>query len=222
MQTHQKDPVRAIVGMHTARTSDDVVTYLGHKFVIFRDVFSPFIAPSGIVTRAAIGITDFSGKRVLEVGCGAGIFACMAALGGAAAVVATDINPRAVQNAQANAEATGVANRVSTRAGDMFSTLQRNEVFDLIYADLPLARKRPATPLERAFYSENLEELTTVAEEAHLHLSPRDGQVLLCLSNFEEQRALSDHLQNRYRPRIEIETRYPPWVTLHLYRLMLK
>jgi ribosomal protein L11 methyltransferase len=48
------------------------------------------------------------GERVLDYGCGSGILAIAAALFGAAAVAAVDIDPAAVQSAQANAQANGV------------------------------------------------------------------------------------------------------------------
>jgi len=48
------------------------------------------------------------GQRVLDYGCGSGILAIAAALFGASAVAAVDIDPAAVQSAQANAQANGV------------------------------------------------------------------------------------------------------------------
>jgi ribosomal protein L11 methyltransferase len=47
--------------------------------------------------------------RVLDYGCGSGILAIAAALHGAAAVTAVDIDPAAVQATRANAQANGVA-----------------------------------------------------------------------------------------------------------------
>jgi ribosomal protein L11 methyltransferase len=49
------------------------------------------------------------GRRVLDYGCGSGILAIAASLFGAAAVDAVDIDPAAVQAAQANARANGAA-----------------------------------------------------------------------------------------------------------------
>ena len=52
------------------------------------------------------------GQRVLDYGCGSGILAIAAARFGAAAIDAVDIDPAAVQAAQANARANGV--RINT------------------------------------------------------------------------------------------------------------
>lgn len=48
------------------------------------------------------------GKRVLDVGTGSGIVAIAAAMAGAASVIATDIDPRAIAAARANAALSGV------------------------------------------------------------------------------------------------------------------
>jgi ribosomal protein L11 methyltransferase len=60
-----------------------------------------------------------TGQRVLDYGCGSGILAIAAARFGAAQVDAVDIDPAAVQSAQANATANGVA--VSTGLPDAAS-----------------------------------------------------------------------------------------------------
>jgi ribosomal protein L11 methyltransferase len=55
--------------------------------------------------------TDQPWQRVLDYGCGSGVLAIAAALHGAAAIDAVDIDPIAVRTAQANARANGVALR---------------------------------------------------------------------------------------------------------------
>lgn len=58
-----------------------------------------------------------AGQRVLDYGCGSGILAIAAARFGAAVVDAVDIDPAAVQAAQANATANGV--RIATGAPEL-------------------------------------------------------------------------------------------------------
>ena len=55
--------------------------------------------------------------RVLDYGCGSGILAIGAALHGARAIDAVDIDPAAVQSTEANALANHVASRAALRAG---------------------------------------------------------------------------------------------------------
>ena len=52
------------------------------------------------------------GDRVLDVGCGSGVLAVVAALLGAASVRAVDVDPAALDATRANAAANGVADRV--------------------------------------------------------------------------------------------------------------
>lgn len=52
---------------------------------------------------------DLSGKRVLDYGCGSGILAIAAAKLGADSIVATDIDPQALQATQDNAQRNGLA-----------------------------------------------------------------------------------------------------------------
>jgi putative methylase len=51
---------------------------------------------------------DIRGKRVCDLGCGAGIFSCGATLLGAAQVRGIDLDPRAIEAARANAASAGV------------------------------------------------------------------------------------------------------------------
>ncbi|MFD0890084.1 methylase, partial [Streptosporangium algeriense] len=48
-------------------------------------------------------------------------------------VVATDVNPQATANTALNAARHGVADRVRSVTGDLFSGLGRDEVFDLVF-----------------------------------------------------------------------------------------
>jgi predicted nicotinamide N-methyase len=64
--------------------------------------------PSGVELARAVSATGWAGARVLELGCGLGLPAVAAALGGAR-VLATDRSPDALSFAAVNAERNGVA-----------------------------------------------------------------------------------------------------------------
>jgi predicted nicotinamide N-methyase len=64
--------------------------------------------PSGVELARAVSAADWSGARVLELGCGLGLPAVAAALRGAR-VLATDRSPDALSFAAVNAERNGVA-----------------------------------------------------------------------------------------------------------------
>jgi release factor glutamine methyltransferase len=69
----------------------------------------------------------------LEMGCGSGVTAVVAALRGCPAVTALDINPAAAENTRLNAKRHGVEDRVRALTSDLFSALDEDEKFDVIY-----------------------------------------------------------------------------------------
>jgi ribosomal protein L11 methyltransferase len=71
--------------------------------------------------------------RVLDVGTGTGILAIAAALFGANAVIATDLDPDAVHAARENAQLNGVAERVTVMADDIADLAGP---FDLVIANI--------------------------------------------------------------------------------------
>jgi release factor glutamine methyltransferase len=73
------------------------------------------------------------GGSFLEVGCGAGVTAVIAALRGCDQVTALDIAPAAVRNATMNAARHGVADRVHAHISDLFDALDPRERFDVIF-----------------------------------------------------------------------------------------
>jgi release factor glutamine methyltransferase len=77
------------------------------------------------------------GTGFLEMGCGIGVTAVMAALRGCNPVTALDINPAAVRNTKANARRHGVGDQVRAMRSDLFEALDPNERFDLIYWNSP-------------------------------------------------------------------------------------
>jgi ribosomal protein L11 methyltransferase len=82
---------------------------------------------------AAIEDEGAAGARVLDVGCGSGVLAVVAARLGAGEVVAVDVDPEAVTATAANAAANGVGDRV--RAGSSPVT-ELGEPYDLVVANI--------------------------------------------------------------------------------------
>lgn len=108
-----------------------------HEWDLLDGVFAPPYSPS---TGVALDFLGLSGPGVaprhgsfLEMGCGTGVVAVLAALAGCTDVVASDINPQAVANAALNAERHQVQDRFEAVIGDMFSGLAPERRFDLIF-----------------------------------------------------------------------------------------
>ena len=95
------------------RGRDDVWTILAYE--------SPYIAKKAIVKK---------GDYVLDLACGSGIIALFCA-DKAIKVIATDINPKAINYARFNAILNGLEDKIDFRVGDMFYPV-RGEKFDLI------------------------------------------------------------------------------------------
>jgi release factor glutamine methyltransferase len=112
---------------------------------------------------------------VLDMGCGAGANAILAAKAGAAAV-GVDINPAAVEAARANAASNGVADRTEFSVSDVFGAVEGD--FDLVVIDPPFRWFPATTMLERAVTDDDYATLTRFLDEVPARLRP-GGAVLL-------------------------------------------
>ncbi len=73
---------------------------------------------------------------VLDLGCGSGILAILAAKMGAASVLALDTDPIAVRVTDENTAANGVSNKITAQAGSLDSLLQTSASFDLAFVNI--------------------------------------------------------------------------------------
>ncbi|MFD0692215.1 methyltransferase [Actinomadura fibrosa] len=117
-------------------------TLLGREWEKHAGVFGgqDIMEPTGYLTSwLPLG----EARTFLEMGCGTGVTAVMAALNGCPSVTAVDVNPAAARNAEANARRHGVADRVRTLRSDLFEALGPDERFDLIYWNSPFIEAPP-------------------------------------------------------------------------------
>lgn len=77
---------------------------------------------------------DFSDKKVLDVGCGTGVLAIMAAKLGARSIEATDIDDWCIENSRENFELNGLPN-VRIQKGEI-ADLKFDKQFDIILANI--------------------------------------------------------------------------------------
>lgn len=105
---------------------DDCVFYVSQK------VYEPAEDTFLLVENLDVDESDV----VLDVGTGCGILGVLAAKK-AGKVVATDVNPYAVNCAQMNARENGVLAKMDIRLGNLLEPIKKSERFDLIIFNAP-------------------------------------------------------------------------------------
>ncbi len=90
-------------------------------------------ATTALMSRT-IAEMDFQGKRGLDMGCGTGVLAIVAAKCGAASMVAVDIDDWACDSCRESIALSGVAEMVDVRCGSMQEVA--GEEFDFVFANI--------------------------------------------------------------------------------------
>ncbi|KAA0919269.1 methyltransferase [Dietzia sp. ANT_WB102] len=124
---------------------------------------------------------------VWDIGTGTGVLAAVLAQRGARHVVATDINPRAVQCASENMDRLGIADRVHAVEADLWPAGEKRA--DLVVCNPPWIPGRPTSTLERGIYDPGSDMLHRFLSELPIHLTPR-GEGWLILSDLAEHLGL--------------------------------
>lgn len=136
------------------------------------------------------------GERVVDLGCGSGLLAIAAARRGGR-VVATDVDPAALEATRRNAVASGVGDRVEVRRGVWFGPLD-----DLRDVDVVLATP-PQTPGPFPFGpkyggADGTEHLLHVIERAAELLHPERGRLLLLAISLAAPAVVKARLEERF------------------------
>lgn len=140
---------------------------------------SVFWEPADTDSLRKIIFEDFrlQGASVLEIGTGSGLISLCCLQAGAAKVVATDLNPTAVENALFNASEMGFsdrfeARRVPRRAPEAWTVIEPGATFDLIISNPPWENDKPVSVDEFALYDPDFQLLESLVSGASTHLRP--------------------------------------------------
>lgn len=175
---------------------------LGHSEIVLHWV--PAVFEPNLTTRILADLIPAPPTgRVLDLGCGVGPIAILAALKGANDVVGVDIMPEACELARRNAALNGVTDRVRFAQGNIFEPVG-GERFDLIIDDVSgmadeVSRISPWYPETiPAGGRDGTGPTIAMLEEAHNHLSEHGTMLfpVLSLANrakiLDKARALFD------------------------------
>jgi release factor glutamine methyltransferase len=123
-------------------------SYKGIHLQIPPQVFHPGFFFSTKLLLRYVSKEHLNNKTFLELGAGSGLLSIYAARKGAS-VVATDINPIAVQCIQTNAEENAV--EITTIHSNLFDAIPYRQ-FDFILINPPYYKKKPSSVTEYAWY----------------------------------------------------------------------
>ncbi len=169
-----------------------------------------------------------SGLDVLEIGTGTGLIAVLCLQYKANSVVATDINPAAVDNAKYNiamlTESAQVdVRRVPSGAPMAFSTIGDRERFDLILSNPPWEDGAVEKPADHAYYDPNFALMDSLLDGLPQHLNA-GGRCLLAYGHVPAiQRLLQQATQRGYGCKIlddrkleDLETDFLPGMLIEV------
>ncbi len=156
-------------------------------FQVFENVYEP--AEDSFLAADILAQTVKENDAVLDVGTGCGILAIVAAKK-AKSVIATEINPNAIECAQLNAEINKVGSKIEMRRGSLFQSILKTEKFNIIVFNapyLPCPQSERRTLLGRAWAGgpTGREVIDRFITEAPHHMK-RNGKILLVQSSLTD------------------------------------
>ncbi|MBV6320613.1 methyltransferase [Duganella violaceipulchra] len=189
--------------------------YLGKEFHVFPNTFWPYTDSQPLVSSLRVK----PGNSVLDVGTGSGVIAVFACYGGAARVLAVDINPAALKSALHNAAEHGFGETMEVRYSCLFDGIG-DEQFDVITANLPFRNKEAPDVVARSQWDTDFRTNTQFFQQVGKYLKP-DGRIYFAHSNFgavKEVRKLAK--ENGYSMRMVARARADE--TKEFYAFLIK
>jgi SAM-dependent methyltransferase len=175
-----------VIGAHEWRVRGIEIPAAGGRIHPHYGVFAPIRHEYiDLVASAPLPATLLTGGTAFDIGTGTGVLAAVLARRGAARVIATDLDPRAVACARENLETLGWAQHVEVVEADLFPP-QRAA---LAVCNPPWLPARPSSSLARAVYDPQGRMLQGFLDGLAAHLEP-GGEGWLILSDLAEHLGL--------------------------------
>jgi SAM-dependent methyltransferase len=179
--------VLGLVGAHEWRKKGVDVRATGGKIHPYYGVFSPV---RGEYVDLVANQPLPSMSLAFDVGTGTGVLAAVLARRGVERVMATDVDPRALDCARENIQRLGLSRQVSVIEANLFPEGRA----PLIVCNPPWLPARPSSAIEHAIYDPDSRMLRGFLDGLSTHLTP-GGEGWLILSDFAEHLGLRTRAQ---------------------------
>ena len=174
--------ILGLIGAHEWRKKGVDVPATGGRIHPYYGVFSPVRGEYiELVAQAPLP----SKTQAFDIGTGTGVLAAVLAKRGVQHIVATDLNPRALDCALENMDRLGFAYQVELKQTDLFPEGRA----PLIVCNPPWLPARPNAAIEHALYDFNSQMLQGFLNGLQQHLTD-DGEAWLILSDLAEHLGL--------------------------------
>ena len=181
------------VGSYEWRRRGVLVPALGDGVRIYPhfSVFAPSARQEYIKLLAEVPLPKPPGGLRLgyDVGVGTGVLTALMIKRGVQNVVATDVNPRALECARDNLTRLGLLQRVKLVEGDIFPCGEYptdSEGADLIVCNPPWLPLPPQSLLDKGVYDHKSDTLKSFLLNVRHHLKPSTGECFLIISDLAE------------------------------------
>jgi len=180
-----------VIGAHEWRTKGIEIPEAGGRIHPHFGVFAPIRREYvDLVSTTPLPAACASSSVAFDIGTGTGVLAAVLARRGIERVVATDLDPRALECARENIRQLGLGERIEVLRADLFPEGRAS----LVICNPPWIPARPSSPLENGIYDPDSQMLRGFLQALPRHLTP-GGEGWLILSDLAEHLGLRTRAQ---------------------------
>src|SRR5688572_22543837 len=183
--------LQGAIGAHEWRTKGIEIPEAGGRIYPHFGVFAPIRREYvDLVSTTPLPAACASSSVAFDIGTGTGVLAAVLARRGIERVVATDLDPRAVECARENVRQLRLSERIDVERADLFPDGRAA----LIVCNPPWIPARPSSPMENGIYDPESRMLRGFLAKLPRHLEP-GGEGWLVLSDLAELLGLRTRAQ---------------------------
>lgn len=180
-----------VIGAHEWRTKGIELPEAGGRIHPHFGVFAPIRREYvDLVSTTPLPAACASISVAFDIGTGTGVLAAVLARRGIKRLVATDLDPRALECARENVRQLGLSERIEVVQADLFPQGRAA----LVICNPPWIPARPSSPMENGIYDPDSRMLRGFLRVLPEHLEP-DGEGWLILSDLAEHFGLRTRAQ---------------------------